>query len=57
MQAEITFNSSAGASHNKDMEFTDVMKARHSVRDFSPKPVSPETIKEIVRLAGHAPAG
>lgn len=56
MQAEITLNSSAGASHNKDMEFTDVMKARHSVRDFSPKPVSPETIREIVRLAGHAPS-
>lgn len=56
MQAEITLNSSAEASHNKDMEFTDVMKARHSVRDFSPKPVSPETIREIVRLAGHAPS-
>ncbi len=37
--------------------FADVMRRRRSVRMFSDRPVSEETIREIVRAAGSAPSG
>ncbi|MCC7292679.1 MAG: nitroreductase family protein [Phycisphaerales bacterium] len=37
--------------------FHDVMRRRRSVRNFSPRPVSRETIEGIVRVAASAPSG
>lgn len=37
--------------------FLDYMKKRHSVRDFSPDPVSEEVIAACVEAAGTAPSG
>lgn len=37
--------------------FYEKMKARHTVRDFSDRPVAREVIKECVRTAGSAPSG
>ena len=37
--------------------FYDKMKQRHSVRDFSDRPVPREVIEECVRAAGTAPSG
>lgn len=38
-------------------EFLIEMKARHSVRDFSPAPVPREVIEDCLRTAGTAPSG
>lgn len=38
-------------------EFFDVMRRRRTVREFSSRPVSRETIEWIVRAAGSAPSG
>ena len=38
------------------MDFKKVVQARHSVRDFSDKKVSSQTIKDIVQLAQQAPS-
>jgi nitroreductase len=38
------------------MEFQDAVLKRRMVRNFSDKPVSPETIQRIVDLARHAPS-
>lgn len=38
------------------MEFEKVVQARHSVRDFSDKTISNQTIKDIVQLAQQAPS-
>ncbi len=37
--------------------FYDVMRRRHTVRDFSDRPVKREIIEECVRTAGTAPSG
>jgi len=37
--------------------FYDKMKRRHTVRDFSPRPVERAVIEECVRTAGTAPSG
>ncbi|MEM7291308.1 MAG: nitroreductase family protein [Pseudomonadota bacterium] len=37
--------------------FYETMRKRHSVRDFSDKPVSEDVIKDCVRVAGSAPSG
>ena len=37
--------------------YYDRMKRRHTVRDFSPRPVPREVIEECVRTAGTAPSG
>jgi len=37
--------------------FLDTMKRRHTVRDFSSRPVAREVIEECVRVAGTAPSG
>lgn len=37
--------------------FRDVMAKRRTVRDYSERPVSLETIEELVRCAGDAPSG
>jgi len=37
--------------------FYDKMKQRHTVRDFSPRPVDRAVIEECVRTAGTAPSG
>ena len=37
--------------------FYERMKARHTVRDFSDRPVAREVIEECVRTAGSAPSG
>ena len=37
--------------------FFDVMRQRRTVRDFSDRPVSLETIQNIIRAAGSAPSG
>ncbi|UCD75223.1 MAG: nitroreductase family protein [Phycisphaerales bacterium] len=39
------------------LEFRDVMRKRRSVRMFSDKPVSRETIEHIIAAAGTAPSG
>ena len=38
------------------MEFTDVVKARHSYRGFLPKAVDQRTLKEVFELASWAPS-
>lgn len=38
------------------MEFRDLVESRVSVRQFSPEPVAPGDIREMVRLAGLAPS-
>ncbi len=38
-------------------DFYDEMKRRHTVRDFSSKPVPREVIEECIRVAGTAPSG
>ncbi|MBC7773154.1 MAG: nitroreductase family protein [Pyrinomonadaceae bacterium] len=38
-------------------DFADIMRLRRSVRDFSDRPVSEETIRSIVAAAGSAPSG
>ena len=38
------------------MEFRDTVLKRRMVRNFSDKPVDPETIKQIVELTRHAPS-
>lgn len=38
-------------------EFRDYMKKRHSVRDFSPRPVPAEVIAACIAAAGTAPSG
>jgi len=37
--------------------FYDVMRRRHTVRDFSPRPVAQSVIEDCVRTAGTAPSG
>ena len=37
--------------------FTDAMSKRRTVREYSDRPVSEETIRHIVRCAGSAPSG
>ncbi|MBG6156914.1 hypothetical protein IWQ52_002668 [Labrenzia sp. EL_159] len=37
--------------------YYDRMKRRHTVRDFSDRPVAREVIEECVRTAGTAPSG
>ena len=37
--------------------FYEAMKKRHSVRDFSDKPVAREVIEDCIRTAGSAPSG
>ncbi|MGE3107438.1 MAG: nitroreductase family protein [Phycisphaerales bacterium] len=37
--------------------FADIMRRRRTVRDFSDRPVSEETIRHIVSAAGSAPSG
>ena len=38
------------------MEFSEVVRARHSFRGFTPKPVDENTLKEIFELASWAPS-
>ena len=38
-------------------DFLDLMKTRHSVRDFSPRPVEAEVIRAAIAAAGTAPSG
>lgn len=38
-------------------DFADIMRLRRSVREFSDRPVSEETIRSIVAAAGSAPSG
>ncbi|MFC0266103.1 nitroreductase [Alloscardovia macacae] len=38
------------------MEFTEVLTQRHSVREFSSRPVEREVLREIVQLAQHTPS-
>ncbi|MGB0784684.1 MAG: nitroreductase family protein [Alphaproteobacteria bacterium] len=38
-------------------QFLDFMKRRHSVRDYSKRPVSEEIIKNAIATAGRAPSG
>jgi nitroreductase len=38
-------------------DFHDVMRRRRSIRHFSDRPVSRETIEKLVRIAGGAPSG
>lgn len=39
------------------MDAIEAILARHSVRDFSPKPVDKETVMKIMETAGRAPSG
>ena len=48
---------SAEQSLHEARAFYDRMKRRHTVRDFSDKPVSRELIEESIRTAGTAPSG
>ena len=38
------------------MDFTELVKKRRMVRNFSPDPVDPAAIDRIVALARHAPS-
>ena len=38
------------------MEFTDVVKARHSYRGFLPKAVDEQTLQDVFELANWAPS-
>lgn len=48
---------SADQSLSEAQAFYDRMKQRHTVRDFSDKPVAREVIEACVRTAGTAPSG
>ena len=39
------------------MDVIEAMQARHSVRDFSPKPVAKDTIMKILEAANNSPSG
>ena len=38
------------------MEFDDVIKGRRSIRGFSDRPVTPDTVRELVALASRSPS-
>lgn len=38
------------------MEFFDVLKARHSIRAYDPRPVEPEKLEQILEAANAAPS-
>lgn len=38
-------------------EFAERMSRRRTVRQFSPDPVDPEVLREVIRTAGTAPSG
>ncbi|CUJ93881.1 F420-0--gamma-glutamyl ligase [Ruegeria denitrificans] len=48
---------SAAQSLEEARAFYERMKRRHTVRDYSSKPVSREVIEECIRTAGTAPSG
>lgn len=43
--------------HKAALKFYEKMKTRHSIRDFSDKPVPQEVIETCIRTAGSAPSG
>jgi iodotyrosine deiodinase len=49
--------SPAQSAEQAARDFHEVMRRRRTVRMFSPRPVSRETIETIVRTAGSAPSG
>lgn len=50
-------NMSDGEMQKAAADFYDFMRKRHSIRDFSDRPVSREVIENCVRTAGTAPSG
>lgn len=51
------FDVSAGQSLDGVTAFYEYMRKRHTVRDFSDKPVSKEVIETCIKIAGTAPSG
>ena len=51
------FDVSAGQSLDGATGFYEHMRKRHTVRDFSNKPVSKEVIETCIKIAGTAPSG
>ena len=51
------FDVSAGQSLDGATAFYEYMRKRHTVRDFSDKPVSKEVIETCIKIAGTAPSG
>jgi len=51
------FNYSPEQSLTEAANFYDRMKRRHSVRDFTTRPVSRDVIEQCIRTAGTAPSG
>jgi nitroreductase len=51
------FDVSAGQSFDDVTAFYEHMRKRHTVRDFSNKPVSKEVIETCIKIAGTAPSG
>lgn len=51
------FDVSAGQSLDGATAFYEHMRKRHTVRDFSNKPVSKEVIETCIKIAGTAPSG
>ena len=51
------FDVSAGQSLDGVTAFYEYMRKRHTVRDFSNKPVSKEVIETCIKTAGSAPSG
>lgn len=48
---------SPAQSREQAARFYDTMRRRHTVRDFSEKPVAREVIEQCIRTAGTAPSG